>query len=322
MNNRPCLRVALLAAAFATSAAYGQVNIDTAAAMAGGITPGDAPGFPVTLSVPGSYRVTSNLTTTLLAPSTLIDITGTNVSLDLNGFTVGGPYACAATGALSTGNTCTTGSDPPLIYVQGRAARIHGGFVDGGGGFGIQSYFGMTDISGGPTIEDVIVSNHRGRGIQLSTSGNTVRNVSATSNQDGVFAGSEAIVEGVRASRNNGYGLRLGNRSVANKAVTRLNAGAGVVGGSGVVSQLHTAANGLAGYSGGAAVTLSLAQDNGAAGFNGPVMLTQSVTRANGGDGYTGAPGGSCYANVRSESNAGAAITAATGFVGTLAICP
>lgn len=323
MKSGRYMRAALFAAVLAAPAAHAQVNIDTAAALAGGVTPGDAPGFPVTLSVPGSYRLTSNLTTTLLAPSTLVDITATNVALDLNGFTVGGPHTCIANGSVTAGNTCTSGTgNPPLIYIQGRAARIHSGFVDGGGGNGIQAYFGMTDISGGPTIEDVIVSNNRERGIFLSTSGATLRNVTAVFNKDGVFAGSEALVDGVRASRNNGYGLRLGARSVANKVITRLNTGDGLVSAGGVVGQLHTADNGGHGLSGGSAVTLSIAQNNARDGFNGPVMLTQSVARTNAGNGYTAAPAGSCYANLRSQGNGGVAIAGATGFVGTLAICP
>ena len=39
-------------------AADGVVEIDQAAAIAGGITPGDDPGFPITLDSPGSDRLT------------------------------------------------------------------------------------------------------------------------------------------------------------------------------------------------------------------------------------------------------------------------
>jgi hypothetical protein len=40
----------------------GVVLIDQTRALAGNVTPGDAPGFPVTLSLPGSYRLSGNLT--------------------------------------------------------------------------------------------------------------------------------------------------------------------------------------------------------------------------------------------------------------------
>ena len=44
----------------------GVIEINQARAMAGGITAGDNPGFPVNLTESGSYRLTSDLT---VAPS-------------------------------------------------------------------------------------------------------------------------------------------------------------------------------------------------------------------------------------------------------------
>ena len=43
------------------TATDGVVLIDQARALAGNVTPGDAPGFPVTISEPGSYRLASDL---------------------------------------------------------------------------------------------------------------------------------------------------------------------------------------------------------------------------------------------------------------------
>jgi hypothetical protein len=54
--------------------------------LAGNVTPGDAPGFPVTITQPGSYRLSSNLTAPPAANG--IEITVSNVTIDLNGFTV------------------------------------------------------------------------------------------------------------------------------------------------------------------------------------------------------------------------------------------
>ena len=68
----------------------GVVLIDQNRALAGNVTPGDAPGFPVTISLPGSYKLSGNLT----VPSTVrgIDITVPNVSIDLNGFSITTPF--------------------------------------------------------------------------------------------------------------------------------------------------------------------------------------------------------------------------------------
>ena len=50
--------------AFIASPALAQVVITQAKALAGNVTPGDAAGFPVTLSQPGAYILGSNLTVT------------------------------------------------------------------------------------------------------------------------------------------------------------------------------------------------------------------------------------------------------------------
>ena len=71
----------------------GVIEINQARAIAGGVTPGDTPGFPVTISAAGSYRLTGNLTVPALN-TTAISITANYVTLDLGGFLVSGPNTC------------------------------------------------------------------------------------------------------------------------------------------------------------------------------------------------------------------------------------
>lgn len=82
-------RTAIAAALFATVsvpalAIDGTILIDQTKALAGNVTPGDTPGFPVTITQPGSYRLASNLRPPAL--TTAIEITVSNVTIDLNGF--------------------------------------------------------------------------------------------------------------------------------------------------------------------------------------------------------------------------------------------
>ena len=49
----------------------GVIEINQARALAGGVTSGDTPGFPVIIDTAGSYTLTSDLTTS----GTVIDIT-------------------------------------------------------------------------------------------------------------------------------------------------------------------------------------------------------------------------------------------------------
>src|SRR5262249_14253614 len=71
----------------------GVTLIDQKAATTGKVTPADTPGFPVTISEAGSYRLDSNLIVPD-AGTTAIEITADNVTLDLGGFSIIGPNSC------------------------------------------------------------------------------------------------------------------------------------------------------------------------------------------------------------------------------------
>ncbi|MBI3680147.1 MAG: right-handed parallel beta-helix repeat-containing protein, partial [Acidobacteria bacterium] len=88
--------LAALIGVLATAPAFavdGVILIDQSLALAGSVTPGDTPGFPVTIDRPGSYRLSGNLTVPD-ADTTAIEITANNVTVDLNGFVVRGPTNC------------------------------------------------------------------------------------------------------------------------------------------------------------------------------------------------------------------------------------
>jgi len=92
MKHAALKMIVLAVAGLAASPAWavdGVVLIDQNRALAGNVTAGDAPGFPVTISQPGSYEISGNLT----VPNGVhgIEITASNVALNLNGFTIAGP---------------------------------------------------------------------------------------------------------------------------------------------------------------------------------------------------------------------------------------
>jgi hypothetical protein len=65
----------------------GVILIDQNHALAGGLTPGDAPGFPIPISQFGSYRLSGNLTVPD-TNTTAIAITANHVTIDRNGFAI------------------------------------------------------------------------------------------------------------------------------------------------------------------------------------------------------------------------------------------
>lgn len=82
------------------AAKEGVVLIDQKKALAGDVTTGDGPGFPVTLSEPGSYRLSGNLT----VPAGMhgVEISSSDITLDLNGFRISGG-GNSATALVGTG---------------------------------------------------------------------------------------------------------------------------------------------------------------------------------------------------------------------------
>lgn len=79
-------------------ASDGVLQINQACATNEGCFPGDSPGFPVTITQPGSYRLTGDLTVSANGVSG-ITISSDSVALDLGGFTISGPVVCTGFGS-------------------------------------------------------------------------------------------------------------------------------------------------------------------------------------------------------------------------------
>ena len=120
----------------------GVILIDQNRALAGNVTPGDAAGFPVTITQPGSYRLSGNLTVPN-QNTTAILITASHVTIDLNGFAIIGPTDCSGNlnpcaaagtgrGIASPGTPFLFGGNVPVFNVT-----IRNGTVQGMGDLGI-----------------------------------------------------------------------------------------------------------------------------------------------------------------------------------------
>lgn len=108
--------------------------------VSAGCFSGDSGGFPVEITQPGSYRLTSNLE--INQNTTAIRISADDVTLDLNGFAVRGPATCSTTspptcistgignGIESTGdnsvvtNGSVSGSGSDCVELDGASARV------------------------------------------------------------------------------------------------------------------------------------------------------------------------------------------------------
>jgi len=237
--------VALAVIAFGSNAVNAAVvEIDQRNARAGKVTEGDAPGFPVTISEPGSYRLTSNLLVDD-AGTTAIEITASDVTIDLAGFSIigpniceGNPVVCVISGGAGIGIKAVAAEGPSPENV-----RVSNGTVRGMGGHGIRL------IGNGTVVERVHAVSNGGPGIVVGL-GSIIDSVA-------MFNGSGAAVVGLivrgTVSTNNVFGIFVrpggvatGNSAIAN-AVTGLTAQcpAVVVGNSTVNNGTNLEVNGM-----------------------------------------------------------------------------
>ncbi len=159
------------------AAGDGVIEINQACAAAG-CTPGDAPGFPVSLTASGSYRLTSNLevpdqNTTAIELGSDAD----RSSIDLNGFAILGPTVCSSIGACS------------LL----------------GSGNGIAASAGTTDV----TVRNGRILGMGDHGVLLQNR-DYVQGVTAQSNGGvGIEVGPFSSVIDCQAISNGGVGIRV-----------------------------------------------------------------------------------------------------------------
>lgn len=144
-----CLTIAL-----ASNGAFGsdgQVLVNQSTVMASG-------GFPYTISQPGSYKLSGNL----VAPAGVngIRVAASNVTLDLNGFTLSGPpdpcdgFGCVPTFGITaasvTGTTIRNGTisgfSLPLVLSLATQIVSEDLVVNGAGGTAGAAFFGTSSI--------------------------------------------------------------------------------------------------------------------------------------------------------------------------------
>lgn len=208
----------------AAAAADGAIEINQAKALAGNVTPGDAAGFPVTISQPGSYRLTSNLDRTGVDLATqTISITANDVTLDLGGFEIRGAAVCSGSPVTACSNTGTGGGIGAFnvdgvtirngtirgmpgagIRISGEHSRVEGVIAASNGGNGIHAAEGIVlDSEGSENFGDGIVSF------------GTVQRSAARYNRLNGFSVSVGLLLHCRADSNGAFGLETGNTLTA-----------------------------------------------------------------------------------------------------------
>lgn len=204
--NKQIFRIMLAATAFALSAgaSFAQVIITHEKALAGNVAAGDSPGYPVTLAVPGHYKLASNLLPPAYAGG--IDITGPGITLDLNGFVISGGGSCtrnASTRQVTCAHNFINDRHGIWIKSTGIAAVVRNGTVSGFGDTGIVAAIDST-------LEKLTVMFNHGGGI-IAPANDAVKVADSLIHYNlGPGINGASVVERTRVFNNNGNGIMGG----------------------------------------------------------------------------------------------------------------
>lgn len=138
-----------------------------------------------TITQPGSYYLTENLTRTNGTWADFIFLATNNVTLDLNGFTLFGTTGNKGNAISGSG----TGYRISNGYIVGGTTQTNGVFTEAGFNAGIEIYFQNVNEEGNCIVSDIVVRGVRYTGILLGHNSVVERCLVDTAAGQGIFAG-------------------------------------------------------------------------------------------------------------------------------------
>ena len=248
----------LLAVAGNASAVDGVVLIDQNRVFTGSVTPGDAPGFPVTISLRGSYRLSSNLTVPD-ANTDAIVVSASDVTIDLNGFSIVGPVVCSGGDFNQPPLSCTgTGSGRGINGFS--HLTVTNGTVRGMGGIGVlagencridkvhvisNGATGMSTLNGCVLTDNVAMRN--GDNGIFNQRGTLIGNTAVANADAGITCTNTCQISKSSVSFNGGPGIASGGGSVIANSSATFNGGSGIAAIGGAVIGNTVTGNTLSG---------------------------------------------------------------------------
>lgn len=204
------------------SAVDGVLEINQACAAGPGCFSGDAGGFPVTITAPGSYALTSDLSVTD-ANTSALDVDTADVSIDLRGFALSGPVVCTGQGpSISCGAGNGLGVDA-TIDISNRHPRIRvvDGRISGFGSFGIHA-------GAQSRIRGITVTGNGGPGVRVEDGSVITESAADRNGSLGLQTGGGGLISRCTATFNGTDGLRAGAVASVLDSVARANGNWGI----------------------------------------------------------------------------------------------
>jgi hypothetical protein len=178
----------------------GEILINQGKALAGNVTAGDAPGFPVTLSRPGAYRLTGSLQ--VPANKDGISIAAESVTLDLNGFQITGRTLAANAVVETAPHSGATIRNGTIAAFKGDAIRSTGMLwtvedmrVFFNGGHGITAGHLLT-------VRDSVLWNNKLTGITAVNWASILNSTVVASGSHGIDCDNHCLISGNMISQN------------------------------------------------------------------------------------------------------------------------
>ena len=177
-----------------------QVIITQAKANAGNVTPGDAAGFPVTISQPGSYRLATNLG--VPAGKNGIEITTHDVTIDFNGFRMQG-YLVGNDGVR--GGSVDTGTVKNGVIAGFKGVAIAG-----------RDFWTVERMS---VLVNAVSTTGIHTAIELGNAGRVFSSTIASNKYYGITCRTGCLIESNIIQRNGSFGLILASGTVLGNTI-------------------------------------------------------------------------------------------------------
>ena len=223
----------------------GVTIIDQEGATTGNVTPGDLPGFPVSITQPGSYKLSTNLTGNNTSLG-IISVEASNVTLDLNGFTITGPgrdgvfmKSTLQHSNITVLNGSISGmSRDGILLVNfigpGIAAQIDRVKSSHNGRIGIW-------VGENSTVANSTAGYNGTTGIQSGEDNTVKNNIVYNNGSAGIFAEKGNIIKGNTARNNQESGIHARNNSVITHNTSTGNQTSGILADTGCTLSFNTA---------------------------------------------------------------------------------
>lgn len=253
-------------------------DIDQDCAEFTGCFTGDSGGFPVTITEPGSYRLSGNLDVSSLSDTDVIQVQASNVTLDLNGFAIIGPVTCTDTPVTS----CTPSSGNGIgVLVDGLLSNI---FLGNGSIRGMWSR--GIDCRSACNIGNIKAFENRINGIEAD-SGDSAVMESVSSRNGGMGIDVIGIARNCLASGNGFVGIFAGQGSTVVDSTAERNGTRGIQASRSTIQGNTAIFNGSEGIfaNGGSTVSGNTARSNGAEGLEVTGTATNNTAHNNTGSG-------------------------------------